>query len=295
MTDSARSSAPIAVVGAAGQLGSELVATLRGRGVDVVPLTRSDIDLDRPEAMDVIAAIRPRVVVNAAAWTDVDGCARDPKRAMRINGRAAGAIAGAASTVGALVVQVSTNEVFDGVADRPYVETDRTNPINPYGASKLAGEAAVAAANPRYLIVRTAWLFGRSRDTFPGKIRAAAHRALAAGKPLRVVDDEHGNPTWVPDLAAGIVQAIALAQRGNTPRILHIAGWPPASRLEWAWKILDDLQELRILAIRQADFDRPSSAPERAVLDVGLARSLGIEPPDWQTATASLLKTPSAR
>lgn len=279
----------VAIVGAGGQLGAELVTAFREATAEVVALTRAEVDLDRADTMHLLTEIRPGVVVNAAAWTDVDGCARDPARAMRTNGVGAGLVAAAATTAGALVVQISTNEVFDGTSDHPYREADAANPINPYGASKLAGEQAVAAANPRHLIVRAAWLFGRTNGAFPGKIRKAAERARSAGEPLRVVADEHGNPTWVPDLAAAVVRATSLAQRGNAPTILHIAGWPPASRLEWARAVLLDLGDLRMESVSRAAFERASRVPERAVLDIEVARSLGIQPSDWRAATARLL------
>ena len=152
----------VAIVGAAGQLGSELVRAFADAGDEVLALARPDFDLTDASHLPRLAAWRPDVVVNSAAWTDVDGCARDPDRAMRINGDAAGALAAAAADAGATVVQVSTNEVFDGSLDRPYTETDQPNPINPYGASKLAGELLVAGANPRHLIVRTSWLFSHT-------------------------------------------------------------------------------------------------------------------------------------
>jgi dTDP-4-dehydrorhamnose reductase len=276
-------------VGAAGQLGSELVRALRRMDVDVLPLTRSDVDLEAPATLASMLSWRPEVVINSAAWTDVDGCARDPARAMRVNGAGAGAVAAAAADLGALAVQISTNEVFDGTLERPYREDDATNPINPYGASKLAGEQAVIDASARHLIVRTAWLFGPGHRTFPSKIRTAAAAALAAGTPLRVVADEYGNPTWVPDLAAGIARAVDLALGGAAPPILHLAGWPAASRLDWARLALPDLRDLVIEPMSQVDFPRPSRVPLRAVLDVTLGADVGIEPSDWRAATAGLI------
>ena len=248
------------------------------------------MDLERPASLDVIGAWRPDIVVNAAAWTDVDGCARDPARAMRLNATAAGAMAAIARRAGALSVQVSTNEVFDGSERRPYREGDRPAPINPYGASKLAGEEAVASANPRSIIVRTAWLFSSGPRTFPARIRAAAARAREAHTTLRVVADEMGNPTWAADLAQGIVRVSSLEQTGDVPPLLHIAGWPPASRMEWAVLALADLHdEVPIEPITIAEYPRPGRVPPRAVLDVGLARTLGVAPSDWRSATSALI------
>ncbi len=201
-----------AITGAVGQLGTELVRAFAAAGDEVLALARPEFDITRPADLKRLTAWRPDVVVNSAAWTDVDGCARDPERAMRINGEAAGAVAAAGAAAGALSVQISTNEVFDGELDRPYAEDDEPSPINPYGASKLAGERAVATANPRHLIVRTAWLFGPRGTNFVTKILAAAERARAAGEPLRVVDDEWGNPTWTP-LARGSDRLACLRPR----------------------------------------------------------------------------------
>lgn len=277
------------MVGAAGQLGSELVPAFRSADDEVLPLTRPEIDLERPGTLEVMVEWKPDIVVNAAAWTDVDGCALDPERAIRLNGTAAGEVAAVAARTGALVVQVSTNEVFDGSQVRAYREDDAPAPINPYGASKLAGEQAVAAANPRHLIVRTAWLFGAGQLDFPGRIRAAAERALNAGQPLRVVSDEFGNPTWTPDLAAAIAKLSRRALREPLPQVVNVAGWPPTSRLEWARAVLGDLGDtVEIVAISLVDYVRPSRVPPRAVLDVGLARRLGVQPSNWRAATTAL-------
>ena len=209
---------------------------------------------------------------------------------MRLNGEAAGNVAAIARRAGALIVQVSTNEVFDGALERPYREDDRPAPINPYGASKLAGEEAVADANPRRLIVRTAWLFSPGSRTFPARIRAAAERARTSGEPLRVVSDELGNPTWAADLAQAIVLVSGMALRGDAPELLHVAGWPPASRLEWALASLGDIQrEVRVDPIALTQYPRPGRVPPRAVLDIELARRLGVDPSDWRSATAILV------
>jgi dTDP-4-dehydrorhamnose reductase len=272
-------------------LGVELVDAYATDGDEVLPLARPDIDLERPASLEVIPTWKPEIVVNAAAWTDVDGCARDPERAMRLNGQAAGEIAALAERAGALIVHLSTNEVFDGMLHRPYREDDPPAPINPYGASKLAGENAVSARNRRSLIVRTAWLFSPRPRTFPARIRAAAERARAAGEPLRVVRDEFGNPTWCADLARAIVDLSRRGLRGDVPPLLHVAGWPPVSRYDWAVASLADMREaVRIEPIRQADYPRPGRVPPRAVLDITLARDLGVLPSDWRTATAALVR-----
>jgi dTDP-4-dehydrorhamnose reductase len=276
----------VVITGGDGQLGRQLTAVFQTDGWDVSSLGHAELDIADREAIRRISDLRPEVVINAAAWTDVDGCARDPERAMRINGEAAGWVAEAASWLGALIVQVSTNEVFDGERVTPYGEDDSPRPINPYGASKLRGEREAAAANRRHLIVRTAWIFGPGGRNFPSKILEVAQRQASAGQPVRVVDDEHGNPSWAPDLAAGILAAVrALLEGRADPKILHLAGEPPTSRFGWAREILTGLVDVRLEPIPAADFPRPSRVPLRAVLDTGRARSLGIEPFDWRKAT----------
>lgn len=264
----------VAITGAGGQLGAELVRAFAAAGDEVLALARPDFDITRPADLERLTTWHPDVVVNSAAWTDVDGCARDPERAMRINGEAAGAVALAAAAAGALIVQISTNEVFDGTLERAYTEDDEPNPINPYGASKLAGERAVAEANPRHLIVRTAWLFGPRGTNFVTKILAAAERARAAGEPLRVVDDEWGNPTWTPSLADAIA-ALVSGPRSRDASVWHLAGEPPTSRRGWADRVLKDV-EVQILPITLAEYARPSQPPRRAILDTRRARSIGL-------------------
>jgi dTDP-4-dehydrorhamnose reductase len=271
------------VTGAGGQLGAELVREFANAGDEVLALARPDFDVLDAGHVARIGAWRPDVVVNAAAWTDVDGCARDPERAMRINGHAAGEVAAAAAEAGALAVQVSTNEVFDGRLDRPYSEDDVPAPINPYGAAKLAGERLVSAAGGRSLIVRTAWLYGDARG-FPARIRAAASAAAAEGRPLRVVDDEWGNPTPAAWLAGAIVRLVGLVADGEaSDGIYHLAGWPPTTRYEWARALLAG-SDVALEPIGLAEYSRPSRVPPRAVLDVARSERLGIEPGSWSAA-----------
>ena len=271
----------VAVTGAAGQLGRELVRAFGDAGDEVLPLARPDFDVTDASHLARVAAWRPQLVVNAAAWTDVDACARDPARAMRINGEAAGAVARAAAGVDALAIQVSTNEVFDGSADRAYVEDDVPNPINPYAVAKLAGERLTAAAGGRYLVVRTAWVFG-PHTGFPTRIRAAADRMLREGRPLRVVADEWGNPTPTAWLADTIVQLARLDAAGDlVERIYHAAGQPAVSRHEWARHVLAR-HGVKIEPVTLQDYPRDTVVPPRAVLDTGRIERLGLAPGDWR-------------
>lgn len=268
----------VAITGAAGQLGRQLVRAFADAGDEVLSFTRPEWDIESAASLDRLVDWAPDVVVNSAAWTDVDGCARDPERAMQVNGLAAGAVAEAAARAGALSVQVSTNEVFDGELDRAYTEDDEPNPINPYGASKRRGEELVRAANPRALVVRTAWLFGPGGVSFVTKILAAAERA----RPLRVVDDEWGNPTWTPFLADDILALVEHGARG----VFHLAGQPPVSRFGWARAFLD--RGVEIEAIKLREFQRASRVPPRAVLSTGKAAAIGLPERGWKAPSVEV-------
>lgn len=271
----------VTIVGSAGQLGRQLVAVFERDG-DVAGLTHHDIDLADPGAGRLVAATRPDVVVNAAAWTDVDGCARDPERAMELNGRAPGRLA--AAVPDALFVQVSTNEVFFGDDEAPYDEDAEPHPRNPYGASKRAGECAVIDATPRHLVVRTAWLFGPGGTNFVTKIVAAAAKAAKAGEAVRVVEDEWGNPTWTPALAESIAAAVSLPDE-RRPSLLHLAGDPPATRYQWAQRAMaGDPRLPEPVPVPSSTFVRASRVPPRAILDTRRAADLGLPTIDWEVA-----------
>lgn len=267
----------IVITGAGGRLGRQLVEVFRAAGDEVVPLTHRDFDLARPDSTEAIVNAEPEIVVNAAAWTDVDGCARDPERAMEMNGEGAGRVARAAAAAKALLVHVSTNEVFDGAADRPYREDDEARPVNAYGESKLRGELRIREVSEDHLIVRTAWLFGPEGASFVTKIRAAADRARNEHRPLQVVADEWGNPTWTPALAERVEALTRTSARG----IVHLAGEPAVSRYEWARAALDGWSvDLEPVAL--ASFERPSTPPAFAVLDLSRARSIGLAAIQWE-------------
>jgi len=211
----------VAVTGASGRLGQALVAALADAPFTgpAGPLAwdRADFDLDAPGGIGAILdRDRPEVVVHAAAWSDVDGCALDPDLAMRRNGEATGTLAAACAERSVDLLAISTNEVFDGrrLDGFGYGTSDPPAPGNPYGASKLEGERRAQAAydsrtSASLGIARTAWLFGSPTRDFPSRILEAAGRAAATGEPLRVVSDEWGTPTYTVDLAEAIVELLA--------------------------------------------------------------------------------------
>ena len=235
-----------AVTGAAGRLGRAVLAALEDAPFTgpfgPIAWSRGIFDLDAPADIGrILDRDRPEVVIHCAAWTDVDGCAREPALAMARNGFATGSLARATAERGIDLVVVSTNEVFDGrrtdgVGYRP---DDATNPINAYGASKLAGEEAARDAyrsRPVGLaIARTVWLYGPPGNDFPSKILAAADRARASGEPLRLVADEIGSPTYARDVADAVVELIGSGSIGG---IHHLVNGGRASRAEWARELL---------------------------------------------------------
>ena len=276
----------VAVVGINGRLGSALAEAL-----EQAPFTgtRGPIGWDQPELdLDTLTeasagafldAERPEVVIHTAAWTDVDGCARDPELAMRRNGSAAGELAAACARRGIDMVFISTNEVFDGrrTDGIGYGPDDERNPLNPYATAKAEGERLSAAAfetddaHGRLGIVRTSWLYGPPGNDFPAKIAAAALKAKAAGEPLRVVGDEIGCPTYTPDLAEAIVELLgADAITGPSARlgIHHLVNAGRASRADWAREVLRATRiDVEVVEVPGSTWRRASTPPAWAVLE----------------------------
>ena len=265
----------VAVTGATGRLGSALITALEDAPftgpAGPTAWTRRDFDLDAPDGVGAtLDRDRPEVVVHTAAWTDVDGCARDPATALRRNADATGVLARACADRGVELLVISTNEVFDGTRTdgAPYASGDRPSPPNPYGASKAAGEAAAIAAfaDARVAVgvARTAWLYGPPGADFPRKIAAAAERALAAGEPLRAVGDEWGQPTYAADVADAIVELLAEDAIGG---IHHLVNAGVASRADWARDVTARLGlEVPIEEVPASTWPRASSPPRWGVL-----------------------------
>jgi dTDP-4-dehydrorhamnose reductase len=299
----------IAVSGATGRLGRALLAALgdapfTGPGGPVA-WDRAAFDLDAPEGIGTrLDRDRPEVVVHAAAWSDVDGCALDPELALRRNGYATGVLAAACAARGVDLIAVSTNEVFDGVrADGAgYGPGDPPSPGNSYGASKLEGEHAAVDAFERsgrgqLGIVRTAWLFGTPGRDFPSRILDAADRASSSGEPLRAVHDEWGTPTYVNDLAEAIVELIG---GDSISGIHHVVNGGVASRADWARDVVARTgRTVDIVEVPSATWERPSRPPRWGVLAVtGLPSGEPLR--EWQAAMADYAPTlnravPSAR
>jgi len=242
-------------------LGQDLVAVLGTAGHEILA-TDLEVDVADPEAVArFLETARPEVVVNCAAYTRVDDCETEIGAAWAANARAPGVLAEAASRSGARLVHVSTDYVFDGKKPAPqtYAEDDEPSPLSEYGRSKLAGEQAVLAL-PGHAVVRTAWLYGAGGKNF---LKTMLNLALS-GRELRVVDDQHGSPTWSRSLAR---QLEVLCREGG-PGVWHAAGAGSATWYELASRFLERMEvPLRIIPIPAREYPSPAPRPENAVLE----------------------------
>lgn len=250
------------ITGAGGMLGHDLTQAAAAAGWDVVPLSHGELDIEDHDGLDSrLHNERPDVVVNCAAWTDVDGAEKNTAAAVATNGAGAGNVARAADRCGAWTIHISSDYVFDGGRREPYVESDATNPLSAYGYSKLAGERAVAEnARGGHTIVRSSWLFGAHGRCFPATIlRLAAERDQ-----LPVVDDQQGCPTFTGHLARALVQ---LADGPPPLGIAHLASAGSCSWFELAAHVVQLAGlDCQLTPISTAEMPRPAVRPAYSVL-----------------------------
>jgi dTDP-4-dehydrorhamnose reductase len=274
----------ILITGGGGMLGHALADLLTARKARVTALSRSELNVADDAALAIaFAEHSPTLVLNCAAHTKVDLCEQQPAEAAAINGRAVGNLAELCKARGAVLVQVSTDFVFDGKGTRPYRVDDPVGPLSEYGRSKLLGETELQRSGLRdWLIVRTAWVYGRHGVNFPRTMVTAAR----AGKPLSVIDDQIGSPTYAPDLAEGIVALLDSQSRG----IWHFTNAGETSWRGFAAAALAEFgleREIAPLTSEQWRQMRPTSAPRPAysVLDTsGYASATGKTPRPWREA-----------
>lgn len=268
----------ILLTGRDGQVGWELERTLAPLG-EIAATGRAQLDLADPDAIRrVVREAKPQVIVNAAAYTAVDKAESEPDMAMRINGEAPGVLAEEAKRLGALLVHYSTDYVFDGESLRPYTEADRPNPRSAYGRSKLAGESAVRGIGGRFLILRAAWVYSSRGRNFVLTILGRARQ----GGPLRVVDDQHGSPTWARDIAG--ITARLLARKDIPEGVFHAASGGTASWFEVAREAIRLAGlDAAIAPIASSEYPTAAVRPANSVLDSSqLLRVAGVAIGDWR-------------
>ena len=271
------------VTGAAGMLGGRVVADARERGWEVTGIDLAEADLTDPVQTEAaVRDVTPDAVIHCAAWTDVDGAEEREALALKVNRDASANIAAAAAGVGARIVGVSTDYVFDGrLTGRPYVESDPTGPIGAYGRTKLAGERALAEHNPDHAIARTAWLFGAGGKSFPDTMLTLA----ASRDEVAVVTDQVGSPTWTGHLAPALLDLAA----GDATGIFHTAG---AGQCSWHELTVELFRAAgvacRVNETTAAEFRRPAPRPAWSVLDTEREETPRL--PAWQEGVAAYLR-----
>lgn len=280
--------------GTTGQLATELLRQAPAHDIALTALGRGEADFADPDACAArVREARPQLVIIAAAYTAVDLAETETDLARRVNAMSPGAIAEAAAAVGAAVVNISTDYVFDGAGGAPYAENAATNPVNAYGATKLEGEAAVAAANPRSLTIRTSWVVSAHGKNF---IKTML-RVAASGNPLTVVDDQSGRPTSAADLAAFILaQAprLAAASAGDPAfGVVHFANagevtWRGFAQAIFAEALGDQAPD--VAPTTTAAYKTPAQRPLRATMDLTRLQSVyGVTPRPWEAALKDIV------
>ncbi len=275
----------VLVTGHLGILGRALMLELTQRKVDVVGVDVAQMDVtDAGRVRAVVAREGPAAVVNCAAFTGVDDCESHKELCFAVNAQGAENVAAAAADVGARVIQLSTDYVFDGTSRIPYAEDANPAPLSAYGESKLEGERRVAAVAPDHLVIRTAWLFGAGGVNFVSKVLTRAK----AAEPLAVVDDERGSPTYAAHLAAALAELLDVEFRG----VVHVAGAGDASWYDVAAEVLRLTGiSVPLEAIAAADLDLAAPRPPYSVLDVSRYTALtGQIMPPWQEGLAAYLR-----
>ena len=276
----------VLLLGAGGMLGRDLQAMSPARIV-LIPASHHDVEVtDQASVEQAVVAARPDVVINAAAYTDVDGAETDRERAHAVNGLAPGIIGHAAARAGAAVIHYSTDYVFTGTHGQPLREDDALQPLNYYGTTKVEGERALAASGARYRIIRTQWLFGIHGRSFPRTMWERAKR----GEQTRVVNDQFGRPTYTRDLARATWSL--LGRVGSAGPVLHVANSGITNWYEVARRVFRSAGAEQLLSpCTSADFPRPAKRPAWSALDTARHESLaGSALPPWEDALDRFLE-----
>ena len=278
------------LIGAKGQVGRELQSTLSG---DVTALGREDLDLTQKELIcQVVNSLQPDLIVNAAAYTAVDKAETEKDLAESINAIAPKILAAECAKIGAILIHISTDYVFDGTKNTPYLEADKTNPLGVYGQTKRAGEIAIQNSEAKHIILRTAWVYGTyGKSNFvKTMLRLAKER-----EELRVVTDQVGSPTRALDIANAIA---ALTVRDNCESIYHFTNSGVASWYDFAVAIFEEAEKLgfplkikQVLPIATSEYPTPAKRPAYSVLSSKkISKILGNHPPHWRESLREMLQ-----
>lgn len=286
----------ILLTGRAGQIGYELERNLQGLA-EIIAVDRQQMDLaDLRQVREVIRAIKPQLIINTAAYTDVDGAERESELAMRINGDAPGVMAEEAKRLGAGIIHYSTDYIFDGAKKSPYVEDDIANPINSYGRSKFYGEQFLASVGVPYLVLRTSWIYGLRRKNFlTTMLRLAKERSV-----LRVVSDQCGAPTWCRTVAEATGRAVVLRIMGQgdddwgqaRSGIYHLAAQGETTWFEFAQHIMtyaSVCSRAEVIPIGSYEYSTPAARPANSVMDCGRFTQAFGTLPVWDEALRQCL------
>ncbi len=285
--------APILLIGRNGQIGRELRKALAPLG-KVAALDRAALDLASPDSIrEVVRRIAPGLVVNAAAYTEVDKAEAEPELAMAVNAVAPGILAEEAKRLGAPLVHYSTDYVFDGSATRPYRETDAANPLGVYGRGKLAGEEAIRAVGPVHLILRTAWVYSMHGHNFLLTIQRLARER----DELRIVADQRGAPNWAGHIAEATNAILCLGELAEKSGVYHLSAAGETTWHGFAEAIVaamrgagEDVRAKRVAPIATRDYPTPARRPAYSVLDcTKLRETFGVEFLDWRDSLSACL------
>ena len=275
----------VLVIGSHGMLGRDFVNRLsnlsdqKNPDNEVIAVDREHVDISHGEdTSKFITQVKPDVIVNCAAFSNVDACETQISEAFAVNATGARNVALAGKQTGTKVIHVSTDYVFDGMKNEPYLETDKPHPLSVYGKSKLEGELAVQEIGGNYVIIRTAWLFGPFRKNFVTAMLELGRK----NRSVSVVTDQHGSPTYTADLSDAIRTAISKDLRG----IYHVTNAGTCSRYEWARKIFELTgNQVSVIPLKTADYKRAARVPQNSSLDcTKYTTTTGQKMRPWQEA-----------
>lgn len=285
----------MAVTGRAGQVVLSLAEGAEAAGYSLVTLARPEVDLAEPASVEAaLLALAPDIVVSAAAYTAVDKAESEPDLAMRVNRDGPMMLARTASRLGIPIVHLSTDYVFDGTKGAPYLETDAVSPLGVYGATKLAGERAIAEASDDYAILRTSWVY----SPFGANFVKTMLRLAASRDRLTVVADQRGRPSYAPDIAVGIFTVASHLLETSAPEgrgVFHLTGGGDTTWHAFAAAIVAGAAErggrrVPVDPITTADYPTPARRPADSRLDCGkIERIHGVALPDWRVSLDACL------